>query len=192
MARRKSKGKVTIAVDSTGIKVTNRGDWLRKKWDKEKKGYLKIHFAIDPKTKQVVSMDVTKENVHDGKRLRKLVKRASKNTGAIGKVVADGAYDSKENFQFLSNNNIEPAIKVRKNTSLHAGGCYSRKIVAIKQLKDFNAWKDSVGYGSRWIVESAFSCIKRMFGEYVRARKYSNMVREMVIKANLYNMLLAI
>jgi hypothetical protein len=193
MARRRRKDKkVTIAVDSTGIKVTNRGDWLRKKWNKEKKkGYLKIHFAIDPKTKEVISMDVTKENVHDGKKLKKLVKRASKNI-AIGKVIADGAYDSKDNFQFLSNNNIEPAIKVRKNSSLHAGGCYSRKVSAINQLKDFKSWKDSVGYGSRWIVESAFSFIKRTFGEYVRAKKYSNMVKEMLIKTNLYNMLLAI
>jgi len=74
---------------------------------------------------------------------------------------ADEAYDSRDNFQFLSNNNnIEPTIKLRKNASLHARGCFSRKIAAIGQSKDFNAWKDSVGYGSRWIVESAFSCMK--------------------------------
>lgn len=190
MVRKKKNGeKVTIAVDSTGIKVTNRGEWLRKKWDKEKKkGYLKIHFAIDPETKQVVFMDVTKENIHDGKRLKKLVKGASKQA-SIGKVVADGAYDSKSNFQFLSNNGIEPAIRVRKNASIHADGCYARKVVAIKQLTDFKAWRDSVGYGSRWIVESVFSCIKRMFGEYVRAKKFPNMIKEMIIKTSLYNML---
>ena len=25
---------ITIAVDSTGIKVTNRGEWIREKWNK--------------------------------------------------------------------------------------------------------------------------------------------------------------
>ncbi len=31
-----------IAADSTGIKVTNRGQWMQDKWDvKNKKGYLK-------------------------------------------------------------------------------------------------------------------------------------------------------
>jgi len=191
MAKRR-RGKVTIAVDSTGIKVTNRGDWIRRKWNREKKkGYLKIHFAIDPKTKQVISMDVTKENVHDGTRLKKLVKKTSKNAN-IGKVIADGAYDSKDNFRFLSSNGIEPAIKVRKSASLHAHGCYARKIVTVKQFEDFKAWKDSVSYGSRWIVESVFSCMKRMFGEYVRAKKFPNMVREMVIKTSLYNMLASI
>jgi hypothetical protein len=77
------------------------------------------------------------------------------------------------------------------NLLLNAGGCYARKITAINQLKDFNAWKDGVGYGSRWSVESVFSCMARMFGEYVRARKYSNMVREMVITTNLYNRLVS-
>jgi hypothetical protein len=35
-----------IAIDSTGIKVTNRGEWIRHKW-KVKRGYLKIHIAVD-------------------------------------------------------------------------------------------------------------------------------------------------
>ena len=49
-------------------------------------------------------------------------------------------------------------------------------------------WKDSVRYGQRWIVETVFSCIKRMFGrEYVTAIRFENMIREMVLKASLYN-----
>ena len=67
-------------------------------------------------------------------------------------------------FQFLSSNGIEPAIKVRKNSSIHSKGCYSRKIAAVEQLKDFKSWSNNrVGYGSRWIVESVFSCIKRIY-----------------------------
>ena len=39
---------VVIAIDSTGIKVTNRGEWMRHKWHcKSGKGYLKIHVAVD-------------------------------------------------------------------------------------------------------------------------------------------------
>ena len=32
-----------IALDSTGIKVANRGEWMRHKWH-VRKGYLKIHM----------------------------------------------------------------------------------------------------------------------------------------------------
>ena len=35
-----------IAIDSTtGVKVTNRGEWIRHKWN-VKRGYLKIHVAV--------------------------------------------------------------------------------------------------------------------------------------------------
>lgn len=45
-----------------------------------------------------------------------------------------------------------------------------------------------MSYGHRWIAESVFSAMKRMFGEYVTARNYQNMVKEMFLKASLYNM----
>jgi len=38
------------------------------------------------------------------------------------------------------------------------------------------------------MAETAFSTFKRMFGEHVTARKFPNMVREMVLKARLYNL----
>jgi hypothetical protein len=37
-----------MVLDSTGIKVTNRGEWLPHKWN-IRKGYLKIHVAVDIK-----------------------------------------------------------------------------------------------------------------------------------------------
>lgn len=38
------------------------------------------------------------------------------------------------------------------------------------------------------MAESVFSAIKRMFGEYVMARNYQSMVKEMFLKVSLYNM----
>ena len=37
-------------------------------------------------------------------------------------------------------------------------------------------------------VEAAFSAIKRIFGEYVSAKKYVNMAKEMETKVSLYNL----
>ncbi len=49
---------IIIAIDSSGIKVTNIGQWMNKKWNiRRKKGYLKVHVAIvDIKTKKILSM----------------------------------------------------------------------------------------------------------------------------------------
>ncbi|MHB8568553.1 MAG: transposase [Nitrososphaerales archaeon] len=88
-----SNDPVSIAVDSSGVKVHNSGDWIRHVW-KVRKGYLKIHFAVNIKSKQVVSMDVSSEKVHDSKRLKRLMKRAKENGVRVERVLGDGAYDS--------------------------------------------------------------------------------------------------
>ena len=178
---------IVIVLDSTGIKVTNRGEWLPHKWN-IRKGYLKINVAVDVKKKKIVSLEVTTEEVYDGMMLRKLIENAAAENNNVKRVIADGAYDSKENFRYLFDNDIEAAIKVRKNSSADKiTDSHPRKIVVQQQLKNFEKWKDSVSYGYRWIAETVFSSIKRMFGEYVSARKYSNMVKEMMLKASLYN-----
>ena len=186
-----SNAPVSIAVDASGIKVHNGGDWIRKVW-KVKKGYLKIHFAVNIKTKQVVSMDVSSEKVHDGKRLKRLVSRAKKNGVRIKRALADGAYDSRDDFNYLSNKGIKPVIRVRSNAVPKSRGCISRKVAVIEQ-KMFKpkAWSRIHRYGYRWRVEGAFSCIKRIFGEYVTARKFVNMVREMLLKVSIYNTFMA-
>jgi hypothetical protein len=43
------------------------------------------------------------------------------------------------------------------------------------------------GDGSRWVVESVFSVIKRMFGEEVRSKKKCKVISELMLKVSLYN-----
>ena len=100
---------VTIAVDSSGIKVSNRGEWIHKKW-KLKRGFIKVHVAVDVKTKQILAIEVTKEDVGDGRMFGKLV-RGSAGVAGLKKVIGDGAYDSKGNFHLASALDIEPLIR---------------------------------------------------------------------------------
>jgi hypothetical protein len=102
---------IVIAIDSTGIKVTNRGQWLRDKWNIRKKGYLKVHVAVNDMTKEILSLEVTDEKVHDGKIMDKLVENILKNNNNINikSVLTDGSYDSNRN-------EILPGIKIRKKS----------------------------------------------------------------------------
>ena len=156
-----SNESLNIALDGSGIKVFNRGEWIRHKW-KVKRGYLKIHIAVDVKRKKILALKVTDERVGDGRMLQPLVEEASKKA-KIAKTVADGAYDAKSNFRYLDDRGIEPVIKVRKNASSRAGGCIPRKLVAQEYLRDPEAWKRKHGYGQRWMVESTISSLKRTF-----------------------------
>jgi transposase len=182
---------IVIAVDSTGIKVTNRGEWILDKWKnkRKRKGFIKIHVAVDIKTKKIVSMSVTKEDVHDGKILKELVGDVISKNNNIQKVLADGAYDSKDNFKYLDGLKITPAIKVRKNSSIKNNtNCTPRKLSVIQQLDDLKRWKKKHGYGMRWMAESAFSSIKRTFGEHVSSVKWNSIVNELMLKASIYNL----
>ena len=40
---------------------------MQDKWNIKKKGYLKIHIAINIKTKEILALEVTDEKAHDGK-----------------------------------------------------------------------------------------------------------------------------
>ena len=76
---------------------------MNEKW-KVRKGYLKIHVAVNVKSKKILSMKVTDEHVHDGKALPELVDnviKPNKITAAVGKLFADGAYDSNDIFRCL-------------------------------------------------------------------------------------------
>ena len=191
-------GYIIIAIDSTGIKVTNRGQWMRDKWHiKNKKGYLKIHVAVNVKTKKILSIKVTDEHVHDSKALPGLVNDVIKSDKRItvGKLIAEyGAYEGNEIFRFLEDNNgIMPCIKVRKNARVRwKKGNILRNLSVLAQRNDLQKWKDSVSYGKRWVVETVFSSIKRTFGEYVYSVKLKNMIQEMMLKASLYNKMISI
>jgi len=185
----KSNDEVVVALDASGIEVANRGEWMRHKW-KVRRGFLKIHIAVDVRRKEILALEVTKEKVADGRRLKRLVSKASKHV-RITKAIGDGAYDAKTNFRYLANKEIDSVIKVRRNASSKAGGCMPRKLVAQEYLRDPKAWKRDHGYGQRWMAETAFSTFKRLFGEYASSINFRHMIKEMMVKASLYNLFTA-
>jgi IS5 family transposase len=181
---------IVIAIDSTGIKVTNRGQWMQDKWNVGKKGYLKIHVAMNTKTKEILALEVTDEKLHDGKVMEHLVEQVLENNhdAKIKSLLGDGAYDSNENFKYLQKKRIRPGIKVRKNSISSLKNNKLRNREVSSQIKDLFKWKKKRKYGHRWMAETAFSSMKRMFGEHASATKFQNMVKEMTMKVSLYNL----
>ena len=145
---------------------------MEEKWDVlNRKGYLKIHVAVNIKTKEILALEVTNENVHDGSRmLKKLVYVVLDNQDImIESVIAfDGAHDTNTNFQFLEQKGITFGIKVRKNPSfLLEITVYGTGEVRLQTKDDLLKWKAKRKYRYSWIAETSFSTIKRTFGEYM-------------------------
>jgi IS5 family transposase len=182
---------VVISLDASGLKVTNRGEWIRKRW-KVHRGWIKVHIAVDKEGKQCVAIDVTDESVGDQSEFSPLVKEAERNVhmkgGRVVQANADGVYDSRDNFNALDEMGITPAIKMRENASMRARGCQLRKkhVREYKRL-GYKKWRNKYGYGYRWRAEGNLSAVKRLTGEYVVATKKTNMYKEAIMKFLFYN-----
>jgi hypothetical protein len=100
---------LVIAIDSTGLKITNRGQWMRDKWNvKKERIFENTYVAVNVKNKKILSIKVTDEHFHDdSKAFPGLVENVIKSNSvtAIGKLFADdGAYDSNDIFRYLEDN----------------------------------------------------------------------------------------
>lgn len=68
----KGDGPIVIAVDSTGVRVHRAGGWAERIHGKKKR-YIKIHFAVNVETEEVVAMEVTTDGTHDSEVFPKLL-----------------------------------------------------------------------------------------------------------------------
>jgi hypothetical protein len=178
---------VTIAVDSTGISVHRAGGWIERKHGKKRR-YVKLHFAVNTVTHEVVSMEVSTDDVHDVKVLPGLVGEARRNV-RVAKVYGDGAYDSGKVYGLLEDLGVEVVVKPKGNARTDTGPPSRGRAVGMIRELGYATWKEFTGYGKRWAVETAYSTFKRLFGEHSMARDLRNIARELTGKVFLYNML---
>jgi hypothetical protein len=175
-----------VAIDGSGEKVSNRGEWMRQKW-KVRRGWVKV-VIMGTTDGKVVDIRVGNEKLDERKSARGMIR---KNYKKISKVMMDGLHDSKSTFNLCEKYNLETAIKIRKNSRTRSKGSPRRRkeVVKYKRL-GHDRWVKEVGYGYRWPAsEGIFSGNKRIFGECVRATKKSNIYQEVRLKFWAYNQL---
>lgn len=156
-------GDIVIDVDSTVIKVTNRGEWMREMW-RIHRGWIKAHIIVYVKSKELLGIEITNEQIGDGEVFPILLDQAQSavRTGQISGVLADGAYDQKDIFNRLERDRIDSRITIRENASSKYGGSpYRAESAREKNKLGYRAWADNKNYGKRWAVEGVFSTVKR-------------------------------
>jgi len=182
-----SSDPVTIALDSTGVKVEKAGGWIERKHGKKKR-YVKIHFAVNTVTHEVVSMEVTTDDTHDSKAVPGLLDGAERRA-RVAEALMDGAYDSGEVYEEMERRGIEAVVKPRANARTDTGPPSRGRAVGMIMELGHAAWSEFVGYGRRWAVETACSTFKRLFGESAMGRSLRSIALELAGKVALYNML---
>ncbi len=92
---RPSTGALHLLIDSTGIKSEGEGEWFAKKHGPSKpRQWRKVHLGIDADTLEIRAIEVTGSRVGDAPMLPELLDQIPDDQ-PIGKVSADGAYDTR-------------------------------------------------------------------------------------------------
>ena len=184
---RDSNEPVSIALDSTGIKVDKAGGWIERKHGKKKR-YVKLHFAVRVDTHEVVAMEVTTDDVHDVKEAQSLVEGSVRRV-RVSKVLGDPAYDSSRVYGLLEGMGIEVVVKPKVNARSDRGPPSRGRMVGMIRELGYATWQEFAGYGGRWAVETAYSTFKRLFGESALGRSLWSIAVELTGKVALYNAL---
>jgi Transposase DDE domain len=182
-----------VAVDSTGVKVNHRGEWRRLHVGRKRHGWIKLHVAVDEKSKQVLSFRITGEHAHDSELFIPLLKQIADRIGAnrIVKVLGDRGYDSKPNFNYSEKRGITPTIRTRGTANPGKEQPLTRKrLVKTISRHGYKKWSKKAKYGYRWAVEGFFSTFKRLYGESLKASSPQGMFKEIIMKLHFYNKLI--
>ena len=177
---------IYVGNDGSGIKVSNRGEWMRQKWQ-VRRGWIKAVITMDVKDKKLLDIEVFEKGDSEPDIFERHVKNLIKQGAKIKKGCGDGAHDKRKLFNAFEKEGIEQVLKPRKNASTKAKGSISRAR-EVRKFKEmgYKDWAEEKEYGMRWATEGKFSSVKRKFGEYVRSTNKNNMIEEVRRKFVLY------
>lgn len=168
---------LVVGADGSGIKVSNRGDWIREAWN-IRRGWIKVVILGDANG-NIVDVRIGNENLDERASARGMLRKNSKN---IKKALMDGLHDCEDTFDLCDELGIEAGIKIRENANDEGLGARPREVRLYKNI-GYKEWAKEKDYGMRWpSTEGIFSGVKGIFGESVKSHKIRNMYREAKLK----------
>jgi hypothetical protein len=163
-----------VLVDSSGVKVFGEGEWkVRQHGVSKRRTWRKLHLGVDGATQQVVAALVTTPDWSDDEILPELLEQIE---DEISQVKTDGAYDTHACYAAIGARGATAIIPPRRTAVIwQHGNSKAPPLDRDEHLRAIRArgrraWKQESGYHERSLVETAFSRIKRMFGDRVRGR----------------------
>lgn len=195
MSKRFENGEpIHLVLDSSGLKIYGECEWKVRKhgWSK-RRTWRKIHLGVDEKTGQIVSQVLTDNKTDDASMLPEVLGLALESGVNVGKVGADGAYDTRDCWALLEALDMEAIIPPRENAAFElekdgtlAEHARNRALETITD-HDLKTWKTQSGYHRRSKSENVFFRWKTILGEKMYARLEDTQRTEAAIKACVLN-----
>ncbi len=167
LVKRFLKKKLTIIVDSTGIRLVTSSAWydIRIGRKNMRRDNTKMHLAISASRNIIMEFKITGARRNDSPHLGFLLR----NLGEVLRVIGDSGYLSRKNCNIVVKKNGKPFFKLKSNTK--------------KKSKCSRAWKNMIWFATQFKeafekiyhmrsqIESVNAALKKRYGNYVRAVK---------------------
>jgi len=138
-----------VSTDGSGMKFENAGEYRARMYGKKREKYIKVVISADPIRKKMLDCDVSieGEGMSEPEVATAHMQELMLKGIDVKKFFGDGSYDTLDIFAFLEHNDIEPAVKPRKNAAgrrrvaARQGGCgiqeeRLQKMGAAQRLRD--------------------------------------------------------
>jgi hypothetical protein len=186
-------GKRHIVVDTTGLKIYGEGEWKVRQhgWSKHRT-WRKLHVMVDEGTQQIVTADLTENNIGDQEHLGSLL-AALPESLELEQVTGDGIYDTHACYRQVKNRKARLVTPPRKNAADPPPdqplASLSERQQAIRECheKGRTQWKREQHYHRRSLAETSFSRFKTYFTDKLFSRTFSRQRNEAFIKCNILN-----
>lgn len=194
----KSKEKIYLVFDSTGLKVFGEGEWkVRKHGYNKRRTWRKLHLGVDESTGMIHAQVLTEngEQCSDAQQVEQMLEQVE---SEVDKVGADGAYDTFDVWTILKERGIEGIIPPQKNAVYwedEQGNLLDldrNKILEKIDEIGRAEWKKESGYHRRSLSETAMFRFKTIFGRKLFSRLKQTQNTEAAIKVNCLNIMTAL
>ena len=192
----RSGARIDIVVDASGLKIYGEGEWKVKMHGVGKRRtWRKLHIGLDPETGEILAAAFTTADVHDSEMLGEML---SGMDGAVGAVVGDSGYDTRDDYDAITGIRAKAVIPPRKGARIWRHG--NRKdpphardeILRCIRKHGRKKWKQMSGYHRRSLAETAFFRIKTLFGDRLRSRNFGNQATEAFLRLSILNRMTAL
>ena len=176
-----------LVIDSTGLKLYGEGEWRvrLRNWTKHRT-WRKLHLALDAATQQVAAALITDKEVVDPRAVPRLLKAVE---GPVGRIYADGAYDSRECYRAIHARGARAVIPPRKGSVRWKDEYLRDRNANLRGVERLGTagWKRKAKYHRRSLVETAIFRLKTLFSDKLRSREVERQRTEVLVRCAALN-----
>ena len=183
-----------LLVDSTGLKLCGRGEWLLEKHGTAtRRSWRMLHLGVDAGTGRIVAATLTSKDMNDASQAGPLLDQV---VGPVASFTADGAYDQNRVYDSVTRRHPDAAVVVppRANAvpSDTAETAPTQRDDHIQHIAEHGrmAWQNASGYNKRARVEAAMNRWKQVIGDELRAHTDGRRATEVAVAVHALNRML--